>query len=65
MKKELPFVVNYTKEMSDKFNKELMESKSCPMTNPKFYGKWDLLEVGSSEYNEKVKVKRTNVEGEN
>jgi hypothetical protein len=58
MKKELPFVVNYTKEMSDKFNKELMESGYCPMSNPKFYGKWDLVEVGSAEYNEKVKVKR-------
>lgn len=57
-KSKLPFVVNYTKEMSDKFNKELMESKTCPMTNPKFYGNWDLLDVDSPEYKEKVKVKR-------
>jgi hypothetical protein len=62
MKKELPFVVNYTKEMSDKFNKELMVSGSCPMDNPKFYGNWDLLEVDSPEYNKKVKVKREDVE---
>jgi hypothetical protein len=51
--------------MSDKFNKELMESKTCPMTNPKFYGKWDLVDFDSPEYNEKVKVKREHVEGKN
>ena len=62
MSSKLPFVVVYTKEMSDKFNKELMESKTCPMTNPKFYGKWELLEVGSPEYNEKLKVRREDVE---
>ncbi len=62
MNSKLPFVVNYTKEMSDKFNKELMESNTCSMTNPKFYGNWDLLEVGSPEYNKKLKVKRKNVE---
>lgn len=65
MKKELPFVVNYTKEMFDKSMKELKESGTCPVTNPKFYDCSDLLEVGSPEYNEKVKVKRTDVEGKN
>jgi hypothetical protein len=43
-------------------NKELMESNTCSMTNPKFYGNWDLLEVGSPEYNKKLKVKRKDVE---
>lgn len=64
MKKKLPFVVTYTKEMSDKFNKELMESGSCIVNNPKFYGEWNLLVVGSLEYNEKVKIKRADVERE-
>jgi hypothetical protein len=65
MKKKLPFVVNYTKEMSDKFNKELMESGKCPMTDPKFYGKWDLVNFGTPEYYERFKVTRKDVEGEN
>jgi hypothetical protein len=64
MKKKLPFVVTYTKEMSDKFNKELLESGNCTVNNPKFYGKWNLLVVGSLEYNEKVKIKRADVERE-
>lgn len=63
MEKKIPFVVNYTKEMSDKFNKELKESGNCPITDPKFYGKWDLLDVGSPEYNERIKVKREDIEG--
>ena len=62
MKKKLPFVVNYTQEMSDQFNKELKESGKCPVSSPKFYGKWDLVEVGSAEYNEKVKVRREDVQ---
>jgi hypothetical protein len=62
MKKKLPFVVVYTKEMSDKFNKELKESGKCPVQNPKFYGEWDLLEVGSVEYNEKLKVRSKDLE---
>lgn len=50
MTTKLPFVVNYTKEMSDKFNKEFKESGLCSMKNPDFYGKWDLVEVGTPEY---------------
>jgi hypothetical protein len=65
MNSKLPFVVNYTKEMSDKFNEELMESNNCPMTNPKFYGKWNLVDFDSPEYNEKVKVKRNYVTEKN
>lgn len=65
MKKKLPFVVNYTEEMSKEFNKKLMESGSCPMSNPKFYGKWDLVEFGCPKYNEKVKVKRVDFEETN
>lgn len=65
MNSKLPFVVNYTKEMSDKFNKELMESNECPMTNPKFYGNWDLVVFDSPEYNEKLKVKRNHVTEKN
>ena len=64
MKKKLPFVVNYTQEMSDQFNKELKESGKCPISDPKFYGKWDLVEVGTPEYDERVKVRREDVERE-
>jgi|LakMenEpi03Aug12_release.lakeMendotaPanAssembly.Ray.scaffolds.fasta_scaffold3535237_1 hypothetical protein len=65
MKKELPFVVNYTKEMSVKFNTELMESKKCPVEDPKFYSKWDLVSFGTPEYYERFKVTRKDVEGKN
>jgi hypothetical protein len=58
MKSKLPFVVNYTQEMSDKFNKELKESGKCSMEDPNFYGNWNLLEVGSKEYGEAVRKKR-------
>ena len=50
MKTKLPFTVTYTQEMSAKFNKELKESGKCAVTNPKFYGKWDLVEFGTTEY---------------
>jgi hypothetical protein len=50
MKTKLPFTVNYTKEMSEKFNKELKESGNCGMKNPNFYGNWNLVEVGTSDY---------------
>lgn len=65
MKKKLPFVVNYTQEMSDQFNKELKESGKCSMTDPTFYEKWDLVTFGTSEYDERFKVKREDVEREN
>lgn len=58
MKSKLPFVVNYTKEDSEKFNKELKESGSCPIKNPDFYGNWNLLEVGSPEYEEAFKKRK-------
>jgi hypothetical protein len=64
MKKKLPFEVNYTNVMSKKFNDELRESGNCFVSNPKFYGKWELLEVGSPEYVEKLKVKRKDIEKE-
>jgi hypothetical protein len=35
------------------------------MTNPKFYGKWNLVDFDSPEYNEKVKVKRNYVTEKN
>lgn len=63
MKKKLPFVVKYTKEMSKEFNKKLMES--CPMTDTTFYEKWDLVTFGTSEYDERFKVTRKDVEGKN
>jgi hypothetical protein len=50
MKTKLPFVVNYTKEMSTKFNEELKESGKCNVSNPNFYGNWELFEVGTPEY---------------
>jgi len=62
MSKKIPFVVHYTQAMSDAFNLELKQSGRCFITNPKFYGKWDLVQVGSPEYNRKVKVKRTDIE---
>lgn len=61
MKTKLPFTVTYTQEMSDKFNKELKESGKCAVTNPKFYGKWDLVEFGTTEYETMFKKKRTKV----
>jgi hypothetical protein len=59
MSKKLPFAVNYTQEMSDNFNKELKESGKCGMKNPNFYGKWNLLEYGTPEY-DKAFSKRKN-----
>ena len=53
MKSKLPFVVNYTKEDSEKFNKVLK--------NPGFYGNWNLLEVGSPEYEKTIKLKRKKI----
>jgi hypothetical protein len=64
MKNKLPFEVNYTCEMSKKFNDELRESGNCFVSNPKFYGKWELLEVASPEYLEKLKIKREDIEKE-
>jgi hypothetical protein len=58
MKTKLPFTVNYTKEMSEKFNKELKESGKCSMKNPNFYGNWNLVEVGTSEYDKSFSSKR-------
>jgi hypothetical protein len=52
----VPFTVNYTKEDSVKFRKELKESGS--VMNPKFYEDWDLVEVGTPEYYERLEVKR-------
>jgi hypothetical protein len=64
MKPKIPFVVNYTKEDSEKFNKELKESGKCPITNPDFYGNWNLVEVGTPEYEEvfKKKIKNKSVD---
>ena len=62
MKKKFPFVVKYTQEMSHKFNKELKESGKCPMTDPTFYEKWDLVTFGTSEYDERFKVRREGFE---
>jgi|APGre2960657373_1045057.scaffolds.fasta_scaffold97982_2 hypothetical protein len=61
MKSKLPFVVNYTKEMSEKFNKELKESGKCPMTNPNFYGNWTTYEVGTPEYEKVISKKRKKI----
>jgi len=36
--------------MSEKFNKELKESGKCSVQNPDFYGNWNLVEVGTPEY---------------
>jgi hypothetical protein len=52
MMNKLPFTVTYTQEMTDKFNKDLKESGKCGVKNPKFYGKWDLVECGTSEYDQ-------------
>jgi hypothetical protein len=59
MNSKLPFVVKYTQEMSDKFNKELRESGKCPMKDPNFYGNWTMFEVGTPEYELAFKKKRT------
>jgi hypothetical protein len=61
MKSKLPFVVNYTKEDSEKFNKELKESGKCPMTNPNFYGNWTTYEVGTPEYEKVISKKRKKI----
>lgn len=61
MKSKIPFVVNYTKEDSEKFNKELKESGKCPMTDPNFYGNWNLVEVGTPEYEKAISKKRKNI----
>ena len=59
MKTKLPFVVTYTKEISEQFNTELKESGLCGMKNPDFYGNWNLLEVGTPEYELALKQRRT------
>ena len=59
MKTKLPFVVTYTKEMSEQFNKELKESGLCGMKNPDFYRNWNSLEVGTPEYELALKQRRT------
>jgi hypothetical protein len=58
MKTKLPFVVTYTKEMSEQFNKELKELCLCGMKNPDFYGNWKPLEVGTPEYELALKQRR-------
>ena len=58
----VPFEVKYTKEDFLKFNKELKESGRCRVLNPKFYGEWDLVEVGTPEYYERLKLKREDYE---
>jgi hypothetical protein len=58
MKTKLPFVVNYTQEMSAKFNEELRESGRCGMKNPDFYGNWKPLQVGTPEYELAFKQRR-------
>jgi hypothetical protein len=58
MKTKLPFVVTYTKEMSEQFNKELKELCLCGMKNPDFYGNWIPLEVGTPEYELALKQRR-------
>lgn len=55
----LPFEFNYTQEMSDKFNDELKKSNKCGIKNPSFYGKWELLEVGTKDYKTEFSKKRT------
>jgi hypothetical protein len=50
MKSKLPFKFNYTQEMSDKFNKELKESGKCAVSNPAFFGNWNLYKAGTPEY---------------
>ena len=60
MKPKIPFVVKYTQEMSDNFNKVLKNSGNCWIQNPNFYGKWNLLEFGSPEYIEIFNKKRKN-----
>lgn len=59
MTTKLPFTFNYTKEMSDSFNKEFKESGKCSVQNPDFYGKWNLVECGTPEYVEAFSKKRT------
>ena len=61
MKTKLPFKFNYTKEMSDKFNKELKESGKYVISNPNFYGKWTLYQVGTPEYEREFKKRKNNI----
>jgi hypothetical protein len=58
MKPKLPFTFEYTKEMSETFNNELKNSGKCSVQNPDFYGKWNLVEVGTPEYEVAFSKKR-------
>lgn len=58
MKSKLPFTVTYTKEMSEKFNKEFKESGKCGVKNPDFYGKWNTVKFGTPEYEVAISKKR-------
>jgi len=59
MTTKLPFTFNYTKEMSESFNRELKESGKCSVQNPDFYGKWDMVKFGTPEYDVAFSKKRT------
>lgn len=59
MTTKLPFTFNYTKEMSESFNKDLKESGKCSVQNPDFYGNWNLVKCGTPEYDVVFGKKRT------
>lgn len=59
MKSKLPFTFEYTKEMSESFNKKLKESGKCSVKNPDFYGNWNVVKFGTPEYDFAFSKKRT------
>ena len=59
MTTKLPFTFKYTKEMSESLNSLLKDSGKCSVQNPDFYGKWDMVKFGTSEYDVAFSKKRT------
>lgn len=58
MATKLPFNFNYTKQMSESFNKEFKESGKCSVQNSDFYGKWNTVKFGTPEYDVAFSKKR-------
>lgn len=58
MKTKVPFTFDYTKEMSEAFNKEFKQSGECSVQNPDFFGNWDLVKYGTPEYTQVFDKKR-------
>lgn len=42
-------------EMADSFKGFVLESGDCPVSDPKLYGRWDMVEVGTEDYERELR----------